>query len=408
MTTITQAQARKIQQAALFTASQRNRSFVNMFTEDAPKAATGDKKGNRQTSPHAPIIRVSDLKKTAGDTVDMNIVHGLSKRPTMGDKKISGRGESLDFTEFELSIDQGRHQVDAGGKMSQQRTVHDLRRTARTLLGPYFNTLQDQTATFHLAGARGDYMHDDIIVPLESHDEFDEIMVNDVLPPTYDRHFFGGDATTFEAIDQADVFSLEVVDSMSLYLEEMAHPIQPVRFTHDELAGDEPFYVLNVTPRQWFDWKQTASHKDWQQLVANAITRSRNFKHPVFSGECAMQGNILVRKYKGCPVRFNPGSTVKISMNNHAATVTQQSAGTTIDRAILLGGQALASAWGKTQNGSQFSIHEEKTDAGNRTEITIAWMNGLKKIRFKDKSGRLNDHGVMALDTAVSTKSAGA
>lgn len=402
MTTITPAQARKIQQAALFTASQRNRSFVNMFTEEAPKAATGDKKGEKQTSPHAPIVRISDLSKTAGETVDMQIVHKLSKRPTMGDQKIAGRGEGLDFTSFELKINQGRHQVDAGGKMSQQRTVHDLRKTARTLLGPYFNDLQDQIATFHLAGARGDFFQDDMIVPLAEHEEFADIMVNDLLPPTYDRHFFGGDATTFEGLDAADVFSLETVDNLSLYLEEMAHPIQPVKFTGDDLAGDEPFYVLNVTPRQWYDWSQTSTYKDWQQLVAAAVNRGRNFKHPVFSGECAMKGNILVRKYKGAPVRFNTGSTVNVSANDAAATVSQVTAGTTIDRAILLGGQALASAWGKTQNGSQFSMHEEKTDAGNRTEITIGWMNGLKKIRFADKAGRVNDHGVIALDTAVS------
>ncbi|SHO54405.1 N4-gp56 family major capsid protein [Vibrio quintilis] len=403
MTTITPAQARKIQQVALFTATQRARSFVNMMTESAPKAAKGDKKGNRQSSPGAPVIRVTDLQKSKGDTVDMQIVHKLSKRPTMGDEKIAGRGESLDFTDFELSIDQGRHQVDSGGKMSQQRTVHDLQSTARTLLGTYFNDLQDQIATFHLAGARGDFLGDDIIVPLGNHKEYKKIMVNNVLPPTYDRHFYGGDATKFEDLDDADLFSLETVDNIKLYIEEMAHPIQPVRFKADELSGDDPFYVLNVTPRQWHDWEQTSSYKDWQQLLAAAIKRSKGFNHPVFSGECAMRGNILVRKYAGCPVRFNTGSTVDISANNNSASIEQVTAGTTIDRAVLLGAQALASAWGKTKKGGQFSMHKEETDAGNRDELTIAWMNGLKKIRFEDKNGRVNDHGVIALDTAVST-----
>ncbi len=307
----------------------------------------------------------------------------------------------MDFTDFELGIDQGRHQVDAGGKMAQQRTVHDLRKTARTLLGPYFNTLQDQIATVQIAGARGDYMHDDIIVPLENHEEYADIMVNEVLPPTYDRHFFGGDATSFELLDQTDVFSLQTVDNLGLYIEEMAHPLQPIRFTGDEMATDEPFYLLEVTPRQWHSWKQTTSYKDWQQILAAALNRSRNFKHPVFSGECAMWGNILVRKYKGMPIRFNAGTTVMVSQNDDEASVMPAMAVTTVDRAMLLGGQALATGVGKTQSGTQFSLHEEKTDAGNRTEITIGWMNGLKKIRFKDKQGRVNDHGVIALDTAV-------
>ncbi|MFL7024262.1 N4-gp56 family major capsid protein [Enterovibrio norvegicus] len=402
MTTITREQARRLQEAALFTAANRNRSFTNMLTEQAPKAAKGDMKGNKQTSPGAPIVQVTDLKKTKGDTVDMQIVHKLTKRPTMGDQRIAGRGESLDFTEFELSIDQGRHQVDAGGKMSKQRTAHNLMSTSRTLLGTYYNDLKDQLATIHMAGARGDFIADDTIVPLAAHAEYAGMLVNDVLPPTYDRHFFGGDATTFETLDQADVFSMSVVDSLSLFLDEMAHPIQPIRFNEDKLAGDEPFYILNVTPRQWNDFKQTSSYKDWQQLAATAMKRKGDFSHQVFRGECVMHENILVRKYMGMPIRFNTGSTVSISGNSNDAPVSQVTAGTTIDRAMLIGAQAIADAWGSTSKGSQFSVHTEKTDSGNRDEVTIAWMNGLKKIRFADKNGRMNDHGVVAVDTAIS------
>ncbi|AWK83831.1 N4-gp56 family major capsid protein [Photobacterium damselae] len=401
MTTITPAQAKHLQEVALFTAANRNRSFVNMLTEEAPKQVIGDQKGNKQTSPHAPVVRVSDLKKQAGESVDMQIIHKLSKRPTMGDRKLEGRGENLEFSNFDLKINQGRHMVDAGGKMSQQRTSHGIRRAGRTLLGPYFNDLQDQIATIHLAGARGDYFDDDIIVPLVNHKEFGEILVNDIMPPTYDRHFFGGDATSFESIDSADIFNMEVVDNIGLYLEEMAHPLQPIRYQSDELAGDEPFYLLTVTPRQWSTWQKTSSYKDWQQLTAAAINRSRNFRHPIFAGECAMRGNILVRKYKGMPIRFNQGSVVNVSNNDSQATAKQVEAKTTIDRAMLIGGQALANAWGSTSSGNQFKYTEKKVDHDNGTEISIAWMNGLKKIRFPDKRGRVNDHGVIALDTAV-------
>ncbi|KYN88896.1 major capsid protein [Vibrio cidicii] len=399
MTTITKGVT--IQEAALFQATLRNRSFTNMLTEDAPQSATTNKKGNEQTSPHAPIVRCKDLASSAGDTVEMQIVHNLSKKPTMGDRRIAGRGESLEFADFDLKIDQGRHQVDSGGKMSQQRTRHQLRKLARTLMPSYVNTLQDQITTVHLAGARGDYATDDIILPLENDLEFKEIMVNDVMPPTYDRHFFGGDATSFEALDASDLFSIETLDDIGLFLEEMPHPLQPIRFNDDKMAGDEPFYLLNVTPRQWSNFYTSTSGKDWQNLTANAMARSRNFNHPVFRGDCAMRGNILVRKYKGMPIRFNPGSTVNLSNNDKDATVRQVTAGTTIDRAMLLGGQALAYAWGKTQGGQEFRYHEEQVDAGNRTEVTVYWMNGSKKIRFKDKTGRVNDNGVIAVDTAV-------
>jgi len=402
MTTISPKRKNALE-IALFTMTQRARSFTNMLTEMPPKVAVGDKKDEeRQTSSHAPIVRITDLSKTSGDMVDMQVVMQLNKLPTMGDRKISGRGEDIDFSTFEMMINQGRHQVDSGGKMSQQRTTHHLEKTGRSLLGSYFNNIQDQQTTVQLAGARGDFEDKGTIVPLATHSEFSDIMINPVSAPSYDNHFFGGDATSFTTLDSADVFSLEAVDNINLHLEEMSSPIQPIRYTGDEMAGDEPFYLLYVTPRQWADWLQTTSYKDWQSLTAAALTRSRNFKHPVFSGEVAMRGRILVRKYMGMPIRFNAGSNVSVSNNDDAATVTDQTAGVKIDRAMLLGGQALGTAWGHTSGPNAFSMHTERTDANNRSETTIAWMNGSKKIRFADKNGRVNDHGVMVLDTAVS------
>lgn len=129
-------------------------------------------------------------------------------------------------------------------------------------------------------------------------------MINDVLPPTHDRHFFGGDATSFEGIDQSDLFTLALVDNLSLFIDEMAHPLQPVRLSGDELYGEDPYYVLYVTPRQWNDWYTSTSGKDWNQMMTRAVNRSKGFNHPLFKGECAMWRNILVRKYAGMPIRF--------------------------------------------------------------------------------------------------------
>ncbi|AXD72666.1 N4-gp56 family major capsid protein [Salmonella enterica] len=402
MSTVTTAQANKLYQVALFTAANRNRSMVNILTEqqEAPKAVSPDKKSTKQTSAGAPVVRITDLKKERGDEVSFSIMHKLSKLPTMGDQRIEGRGEDLSRADFSLRIDQGRHLVDAGGRMSQQRTKFNLASSARTLLGTYFNDLQDQCAVVHLAGARGDFMADDVIVPLASHRDFKEIMINDVMPPTHNRHFFGGDATSLEAVDSSDVFSLSLVDNMALFIDEMAHPLQPVRLKGDELYGEDPYYVLYVTPRQWNDWYTSTSGKDWNQMMVRAVNRSKGFNHPLFKGECAMWRNILVRKYAGMPIRFYTGSRVWISNNNLAATTQQIEVKTNIDRAMLLGAQALANAYGQ-KDGGHFNLVQKKTDMDNRTEIAINWINGLKKIRFEDKTGRMQDHGVIAVDTAV-------
>ncbi|EHD9191488.1 N4-gp56 family major capsid protein [Salmonella enterica] len=402
MSTVTTAQANKLYQVALFTTANRNRSMVNILTEqgEAPQAVSPDRKSTKQTSAGAPVVRITDLNKARGDEVSFSIMHKLSKLPTMGDERIEGRGEDLSRADFSLRIDQGRHLVDAGGRMSQQRTKFNLITSARTLLGTYFNDLQDQCAVIHLAGARGDFMADDVIVPLDSHRDFKDIMINDVMPPTHNRHFFGGDATSLEAVDSSDVFTLGLVDNMALYIDEMAHPLQPVRLKGDELYGEDPYYVLYVTPRQWNDWYTSTSGKDWNQMMVRAVNRSKGFSHPLFKGECAMWRNILVRKYAGIPIRFYTGSKVWVSNNDLTATTKQVEVKTNIDRAMLLGAQALANAYGQ-RNGGHFNLVQKKTDMDNRTEIAIDWINGLKKIRFADKNGKINDHGVIAVDTAV-------
>ncbi|HAH2821697.1 TPA: major capsid protein, partial [Escherichia coli] len=94
------------------------------------------------------------------------------------------------------------------------------------------------------------------------------------------------------------------------------------------------------------------------------------FNHPLFKGECAMWRNILVRKYAGMPIRFYKDSKVLVSKNDMAATTEEKQAKTNIDRAMLLGAQALANAYGQ-KGGGHFNMVEKKTDMDNRTEIAI-------------------------------------
>jgi hypothetical protein len=96
-----------------------------------------------------------------------------------------------------------------------------------------------------------------------------------------------------------------------------------------------------------------------------------------------------------------------VCQNNNDATVTTVNTITRVNRAILLGAQAIADAWGLSgsadSGGYHFSQTTEDKDYGNSRAHAIAWMCGKKKIRFTDSNGRVNDHGVMVLDTAVSS-----
>ena len=397
--------ANKLFGAGLFTQTTRTNTFTNLLTDSAPKAVDKNKVDpSTQTAPGAPIVRVSDLSKTKGDEVTMDLFHELKERPTMGDRKLAGRAESLTSSQFTAKINQGRKLVDSGGKMTQQRTVQDLVRVANTMLSPYFTRLSDELTHIHLAGARGTDTAG-WLTPLANDEEFSEILVNPVTPPTFDRHFYGNDATSLSSLDSTDKFSLRDVDRIRLSLDESPNPIQPIKFKDDPMSEDNPFFVLYVTPRQWFDFNQSTEATTLRTLQSNAIARGNYFKNPIFTGEALLWNNILIRKARR-PITFAAGTSVSVSTNTADAAVNNVITAVATDRAILLGAQALADMYGMSgssaNGGHHFSMNTEKTDHGNALEHSICWMNGKAKIRFKGVNGFVSDHGVMVLDTARS------
>jgi N4-gp56 family major capsid protein len=398
--------ANKLFNTALFVQATRGNNFTNLLTDVAPKSVDTKKiDPSKQTPSGAPIVRVTDLSKTKGDEVTMDLFHELRARPTMGDKKLAGRSESLTTSQFTAKINQGRHIVDSGGKMTQQRTMQDLVRVANAMLSPYYMKLADQITHVHLAGARGSDVSSDWLLPLSTDSEFQDIVVNSVTPPTFDRHFYANDATAISNIDSSDKLTLADIDRLRLALDEMANPIQPIKFSGDPMSEENPFYVLYVTPRQWFDFSQSTDAATLRTLQANSIARGSYFKSPIFTGESFLWNNILIKKARR-PVTFAAGSSVSVCTNTANAATTNVTATVAVDRAILLGAQALADMYGMSGNanegGYHFSTHTEKTDHENALEHSISWMNGKAKIRFEGANGFISDHGVMVLDTARS------
>ncbi len=140
------ALARKVYGAALFAAVQIEPGFMNLLTGPAPKQAEAESKLKGQTSPDYPIVRVTDLSKGAGDSVSVDMFNPLSGTPTMGDRRIAGRLMSLTQSSMDVVINQYRGGADAGGRMSQQRTVWNLRGICMASLTNWSARLEDQLA----------------------------------------------------------------------------------------------------------------------------------------------------------------------------------------------------------------------------------------------------------------------
>lgn len=379
--------------------------------EDTLKGLVTGKISYEETARTMPGVRLTDLQKSRGDTVFVDIVHPASGRPTMGDKNITGRRSTTTFSSMPVKLDQMRLGHDAGGEMSQQRTKHDLRKIGRNQVLDMAARTVDQVRLIQCAGARGDIDGTQWMVPLATDSEFGEIVVNPVKAPSYNRHFYAHDATSIDTLDADAFITLNDIARLRQAIDEMDSPMLPVTLPGDEKASARnPLYILRVTPRQWHHLQtyHDGYGKDWQTFQANA--RNRGSSNPLFTGdEVGVWRGILV--IKGLlPIGWNQGSDVTVTTSAAAYTETTVTVPTfdgsdpasahRVERALLFGGQAWASLYGKdSKSGMPTRWYEGMEDDDNRFVCSLSGMCGFSKLSFLDKDGVYTDHGIAALDS---------
>lgn len=397
------ALARKIYSVGLFTRVQHSPGFMNLISGEMPKEGSFAAKTKGQTSPDYPIVKAGDLAKGAGDTVSIDLFNILQGKPVMGDKRIEGRMMQLTYSSMDVRIDQVRGGADSGGRMTQKRTVHNLRNISMAGLQAWMQRLEDQTALVHLAGSRGSQQTSDWVVPLQSDNDFSEIMVNTVKAPTKNRYFAANDATGPDDIGTNDALTLQDVDRIVAQLRESPVVMQSVKIKGDDKAWNDPLWVMFVTERQWLYLQSRTSQTTWRQAVQYAFERKNSaVKHPLFDAyETIMWNGVLIKRLNRYAIRFAAGdSVVKDTGGSDGLTYTESTVQTAqpVDRAIIVGAQALAKAYGKSASDYFYDWSEKEVDHGNSIETVAASMTGSAKIRFKI-DGADTDFGVAVVDS---------
>ncbi len=397
------ALARKIYSVGLFTRVQHSPGFMNLISGEMPKEGSFAAKTKGQTSPDYPIVKAGDLAKGAGDTVSIDLFNILQGKPVMGDKRIEGRMMQLTYSSMDVRIDQVRGGADSGGRMTQKRTVHNLRNISMAGLQAWVQRLEDQTALVHLAGARGSQQTSDWVVPLQSDGDFSEIMVNTVKAPTKNRYFAANDATTPADIGTNDALTLQDIDRIVAQLRESPVVMQSVKIKGDDRAWNDPLWVMFATERQWLYLQSRSSQTTWRQAVQYAFERkSGGLKHPLFDAyETIMWNGVLIKRMNRYAIRFGAGDNVVIDTGGaDGMTYTESTVQTAqpVDRAIIVGAQALAKAYGKSASDYFYDWSEKEVDHGNSIETVSAAMSGSAKIRFKI-DGADTDFGVAVVDS---------
>lgn len=315
------------------------------------------------------IQRKTELEQDAGDKVSFDLSVRLRNAPTYGDNRVEGKEEQLKFFTDEVNIDQVRHSVSAGGRMTRKRTAHDMRKIAKEKLAGYFAQLHDELIFMYLSGARG--VNEDFIESTA----FTGFAGNAFQAPDSDHILYGAVGATKATLTSSDKMTSAVVERavnkarmMQARNPETANMV-PVKI------GSGEHYVLLMSEDQAYDMRN-ADTNGWAKYQASAAgAEGRN--NPIFTGGLGMINNVVMHSHRNV-IRFSDyGSGVNLP----AA------------RALFMGRQAAVIAYG-TSGGLRFSWEEIEKDYKNEPSVASGFIGGIKKTRFNGK-----DFGVMSIDT---------
>lgn len=411
-------QAMVEQAVGLFAQSTQRNTTLNRLTGKMPKGTAGAEATLRkQSTQHMPIVKCQDLGKGRGDEVTFHLLNPTGGYPIMGSAYAEGRGVGMKLSEDKLRVNQARFPIDLGDTMTSIRSPADFRRLGRPVAQQQMDAYVDQSLLVHMAGARGFQDNIEWKIPVETHPQFAEIMVNRVKAPTKNRHYIadGGNGIkpfTVNAgeVDLAstDLLKMDTVDGIRTWIDQIALPPPPVIFEGDAAANDSPLRVLLVSSAQY---NLFAADSSFRTLQASAMARAQQAKgHPLFLGEVGLWNGVLIVKMPK-PIRFYAGDTIRYCAAKDSETestcIVPAGFGTThaVDRAILLGGQAVAEAMAASEKSKiPFFWSEKELDHGDKCELLLGAIRGVSKIRFAIATGNgteFTDYGATAIDTAV-------
>lgn len=415
----TAADKQRVLAAGLFAQAMQRNSTLGRLSGPMPKGeARAGEVVRKQTATDMPIVKAMDLSRGKGDEVEFQFLQPVGAYPIMGSRTAEGKGTGLSYDTSRVRVNQARFPVDLGDTMTGIRSPVDFRRLGRPVAQSLMDAYMDQSLLVHMAGARG--FHDNIEwrVPVESHPEFADIAINVVRAPTKNRHYIADGTNGIQLFNDnagevdlatTDVLDMDTVDAIRTVMESIALPPPAVKIPGDVVAEDSPLRVLLVSPAQYHAFAQDPNFRQFQ---ANALARASKAKqHPLFLGECGLWNGILLMKMPK-PIRFYAGDEIRYcasyTSEAESACVVPASFGTThaVDRAILLGGQAIAQAFAASGHGGMPFFWKEKSfDHDDKLELLIGAIQGISKVRWLVDQGNgqkhFTDHGVVAIDTAV-------
>lgn len=294
------------------------------------------------------LIQIKDeTGKGAGDKITIGLRMQLTGDGVLEDGTLEGNEEALTTYSDSVFINQLRHAVRSGGKMSEQRIPFSVREEARSGLEDWWANRLD-TAFFNQLGGN--------TAVTDTRYTGNQAAI---APDAAHKVYLNGSAD--ESATSTYVFDITVIDKCVEKAKTSTVPIRPIR------VGGEDKFVMFLHPYQVYNMRTVTSTGQWLDIQKAALSGGKESGNSIYNGAIGEYNGVILHESTRVPFGVNSSTGAAIS---------------TVRRAIFAGAQAGVMAYGKDTAGGEMSWTEELFDYKNQLGVSAGMIFGIKKTQF--------------------------
>ena len=313
------------------------------------------------------IIQIKDeTSKGPGDRITTILRMQLEDDGIEGDETLEGNEEALSTFTQNTVINQLRHAVRSGGRMTEQRIPFSIRSEAEQGLRDWWANRIDTVMANQLAGNVAQTDTKFTGHQAATNADSDHLIVAN-----------GGQA---DNLSSANTFTLELVDKAVQRAEILSNedytnsvPVRPIKM------NGEDYYVMFLHPYQVYNLRTATATGQWQDIQKSAIQGGQVTNSPIFTGALGVHNRCILHSWSRLPLAINNAGTAAVASTR---------------RAVLCGAQAAVLAFGRENGPTAMTWAEELFDYQNQLGVSAGMIWGANKTRFNSR-----DFGVISVDT---------
>lgn len=290
-----------------------------------------------------------DTQKGPGDRIRIPLRRLLTGAGVQGDNTLEGNEERINYFYDDVFINQLRHGVREGGRMSKQLVPFSVREHARLSLQDWWADRMDTWFFNQICGNTG-----------QADTRFTGNQV--AIAPDSDHLIIAGAGPTGFSLDNTAThkFTLTLIDVAVEKAKTLEVPIRPI------MIGGEEKYVMFLHHFHVTDMRTNVSTGQWADLQKAAIQGGQISNNPIYTGALGEYNNVILHASNRIP-GFSSSATA---------------GGTPIRQAVMCGAQAVGMAFGRGNAPERYDWVEEFFDYENQFGVGAGCIAGMKKMVF--------------------------